>query len=214
MRRNPFVLVLSGPSGAGKSTFVSPLLQAFPSMRFSVSATTRARRGHEEDGREYHFLSPEEFRKRLEAGEFLEHAEVHGDLYGTLESDVSGALQNGHGVLLDVDVQGGVQIKRRRPDAVLVFILPPSMQVLEDRLRRRGTESEATIRRRLARAPDEIRCLHEYDYVVVNETVAETREALFAICRAEGLRRERLQDATGGGDVAADFLRTDSSSRS
>jgi len=189
-------------------------LQAFPSMRFSVSATTRARRGHDEDGREYHFLSPEEFRRRLQAGEFLEHAEVHGSLYGTLESEVTGALQSGQSVLLDVDVQGGVQIKRRLPEAVLVFILPPSMQVLEDRLRRRGTDSDETIRRRLARAPEEIRCLHEYDYVVVNEAMAETQEALFAIGRAEGLRRERLQGEGGGGDVVADFLRIDSSSRS
>jgi guanylate kinase len=183
-------------------------------MRFSVSATTRARRGHEEDGREYHFLAPEEFRKRVQAGEFLEHAEVHGCLYGTLEAEVSGALREGHSVLLDVDVQGGVQIKRRMPEAVLVFILPPSMQVLEDRLRQRGTDSEETIQRRLARAPEEIRCLHEYDYVVVNETMAETQEALFAIGRAESLRRERLQDESGGGDVVADFLRMDRSSRS
>ncbi len=207
MRRKPFVYVLSGPSGAGKSTFVSPLLQAFQDMRFSVSATTRPRRAHEVDGREYLFLSAAEFRRRVAAGDFLEHAEVHGALYGTLETEVRSGLDAGACVLLDVDVQGGVQIKRRLPDAVLVFILPPSLQVLEQRLRLRATDAAETIRRRLQRAPDEIRRLVEYDYVVVNAELDATQEALFAICRAEGLRRQRLQDSQGGSDVAAEYLK-------
>jgi len=206
VRRKPFVFVLSGPSGAGKSTFVPPLLQAFPELRFSVSATTRARRAHEEDGREYHFLTPAEFQRRVAAGEFLEHAEVHGALYGTLETEVRAGLEAGTSVLLDVDVQGGVQIKRRVPDAVLVFLLPPSLQVLEERLRRRATDGEETIRRRLRRAPDEIRRLAEYDYVVVNERLEATQEALVAICRAEGLRRQRLQDSRGGAEFVAEYL--------
>ena len=207
VRRKPFVMVLSGPSGAGKSTFVAGLLQAFPELRFSVSATTRPRRPHEVDGRDYHFLAAAEFERRVTAGAFLEHAQVHGERYGTLESEVASTLDQGASVLLDVDVQGGVSVKRRMPDAVLVFILPPSLQVLEQRLRQRGTEAEETIRRRLQRAPDEIRCLPEYDYVVVNDTLAETREALFAIYRAESLRRERLQDDGGGADVVAAYLR-------
>src|SRR5262245_59044641 len=160
-------MVLSGPSGAGKSTFVAGLLQDFPDLRFSVSATTRPRRPHEVDGQDYHFLAEEEFQKRVGAGAFLEHAEVHGARYGTLEAEVSSTLRQGLSVLLDVDVQGGVHVKRRVPDAVLVFILPPSLQVLEQRLRQRGTEAEETIRRRLQRAPEEIRHLSDYDYVVV-----------------------------------------------
>ena len=137
---------------------------------------------------------------------------MHGEHYGTLQAEVASTLGQGASVLLDVDVQGGVSVKRRLPDAVLVFILPPSLQVLEQRLRQRGTEPEATIRRRLQRAPDEIRCLPEYDYVVVNDTLAETRDALFAIYRAESLRRERLLDEAGGADVVAAYLRTTSAS--
>jgi guanylate kinase len=213
VQRKPFVLVLSGPSGAGKSTFVAGLLQTFDGLRFSVSATTRSRRPEEVDGRDYHFLARAEFERRVAAGEFLEHAEVHGERYGTLQSEVESTLAKGASVLLDVDVQGGVSVKRRLPDAVLVFLLPPSLQVLEQRLRERGTEAEATIRRRLQRAPDEIRCLPQYDYVVVNDTREETRAALFAIYRAETLRRERLVDDAGGPDVVGAYLRTATSGR-
>ena len=205
MRGKPFVLVISGPSGVGKSTFVHLLLQSFPELHFSVSATTRACRRGEEDGREYHFLGDAEFRRRLAAGEFLEHAEVHGALYGTLESEVRRALDAGHSVLLDVDVQGGVQVKRRVPDAVLVFLLPPSMQALEQRLRGRQTEAEETIQRRLRRAPDEMRSLCEYDYVVVNDSLESTRADLEAIVRAERLRRGRLTDDTGG--LAGEYVK-------
>ncbi len=208
MKRKPFALVISGPSGVGKSTFVQPLLDAFPNMKFSVSATTRARRSHEKDGREYHFLSEQDFRTRQANGEFLESAVVHGALYGTREADVRAALDSGHGVLLDVDVQGGVNIKKRLPDdAVLVFLLPPSMQALEERLRKRGTESDETVKRRLAHAPEEIRQMVEYHYVVVNDTIESTEANLMAICRAEALRRARLVDAAGGAAVVEEFLR-------
>jgi len=208
VKRKPFALVLSGPSGVGKSTFVRPLLDAFSNMQFSVSATTRPRRAHEQDGREYHFLSEETFRTRQANGKFLESAQVHGSLYGTLEADVRAALEAGHGVLLDVDVQGGVNIKKRMPDdAVLVFLLPPSMQTLEQRLRKRGTEGAETVQRRLAHAPNEIRQLVEYDYVVVNDSIDATQANLVAICRAESLRRSRLVDAAGGNAVVDEFLK-------
>lgn len=207
MQRHPFVLVISGPSGAGKSTFVQSLLAAHrDALHFSVSATTRARRKNEKDGREYHFLSDEVFERRLRQDDFLEWAEVHGGRYGTLRSEVQGALQTGRSVLLDVDVQGGVQIKRRLPEAVLVFLLPPRLQDLETRLRSRATDSAETIERRLKKAPDEIRSLREYDYVVVNDDRERTRARLEAIYVAEGMRRHRLR-ADDGGDVVDEYLK-------
>jgi guanylate kinase len=206
VRRQPFVLVVSGPSGAGKSTFVARLLKRFPDMKFSVSATTRPLRGGETDGLDYHFLSEAEFQRRVEAGEFLEHAGVFGDRYGTLRSEVFPALESGRLPLLDLDVQGGVRVKEQLPEAVLIFILPPSMAVLEARLRGRKTESEERIQRRLRRAPDEIRCLAAYDYVVVNAEIATTEAELEAIVCAERLRRARLTDDAGGPGVAAEYL--------
>jgi len=207
VRRNPFVIVISGPSGAGKSTFVHRLLERFPDLQFSVSATTRPRRGREVDGRDYHFLAEADFARRVESGEFLEHAPVHGARYGTLRSEVDAAMRAGRCPLLDVDVQGGLRVKQQIPDAVLVFLLPPSMQELERRLRERKTETEDKIQRRLQRAPDEIRCMSQYDYVVVNDKIEPTLADLEAIVRAEHLRRARLTDGTGGSDVAGEFLR-------
>lgn len=207
MQRSPYVLVISGPSGAGKSTFVQSLLEAHrDALHFSVSATTRKRRGNEQDGREYHFLSEAVFDERLAGDDFLEWAEVHGCRYGTLHSEVEGALRQGRSVLLDVDVQGGVQIKRRLPDAVLVFLLPPRLEDLEARLRARNTDSQDTIERRLKKAPDEIRSLREYDYVVINDDVDETRRKLEAIYVAEGLRRQRLEGDEGT-DVVEEYLK-------
>jgi len=207
VRRKPFVIVISGPSGAGKSTFVQRLLERFPELRFSVSATTRPLRGREVDGRDYHFLAEAEFVRRVEAGEFLEHAPVHGARYGTLRSEVETAMSAGRCPLLDIDVQGGLRVKQQIPDAVLVFLLPPSMRELERRLRERKTESEEKIQRRLQRAPDEIRCLSQYDYVVVNEKIEPTQLELEAIVRAERLRRSRLTDDAGGPDAAGEYLR-------
>jgi guanylate kinase len=207
VRRQPFALVISGPSGAGKTTFVQRLVEKFPDLRFSVSATTRPRRGGEVDGQEYHFLSTAEFEARVAAGEFLEHADVHGARYGTLRSEVFPVLAAGRCPLLDVDVQGGLRVKHQMPDAVLVFLLPPSMQELQARLRGRQTETEEKLQRRLQRAPDEIRCLSEYDYVVVNSSHERTQADLEAIVRAERVRCARLTDDAGGRDVAAEYLR-------
>jgi guanylate kinase len=207
LQRSPYVLVISGPSGAGKSTFVQSLLQAHPGeLHFSVSATTRQRRGNEQDGRDYHFLSDAVFDERLADDDFLEWAEVHGCRYGTLHSEVDRALAQGRSVLLDVDVQGGVQIKRRLPEAVLVFLLPPRLEDLEARLRTRNTDSTDTIERRLKKAPDEIRSLREYDYVVINDDIEETRRKLEAIYIAESLRRQRLHGEAGA-DVVDEYLK-------
>lgn len=207
MRREPFVLVISGPSGVGKSTFVQLLLERHQDLRFSVSATTRERRAGEQEDREYHFLGAAEFERRVAAGDFLEHAQVHGARYGTLKSEVLPVLAAGKCPLLDVDVQGGVRVKRELPEAVLVFLLPPSMRVLEERLRGRKTESEERIQRRLQRAPEEIRSMPEYDYVVVNDTVDRTHADLEAILRAERLWRARLVDDAGRPDVVEEYLR-------
>lgn len=207
MKRKALLFVLSGPSGAGKSTFVQGLLSQFAELHFSVSATTRPRRANERDGREYHFLEPAEFQRRVDGGEFLEWAEVHGARYGTLQSEVRSSLDKGNCVLLDVDVQGGVQIKRRVPDAVLVFLLPPSLEVLERRLRGRATDSEETIARRLHNAPGEVRALLQYDYVVINDEIESTLADIAAIYRAERLRRQRLVDAVGGTGFVDEYLK-------
>jgi guanylate kinase len=160
---------------------------------------------NEQDGREYHFLSEAVFEKRLQADDFLEWAEVHDCRYGTLHPEVDRALGSGRSVLLDVDVQGGVQIKRRLPDAVLVFLLPPSLAVLGERLRSRATDSTEIIERRLRKAPEEIRRLKEYDYVVVNADIERTRGQLESIYAAESLRCHRLQ-GDGATDAVEEYL--------
>jgi guanylate kinase len=209
LQRRPYVLVISGPSGAGKSTFVQSLLGNHPEeLHFSVSATTRPRRKNEQDGREYHFLSDAVFQEHLQAEDFVESAEVHGYWYGTLSSEVAVAMAAGKSVMLDVDVQGGVQIKRRMADdAVLVFLLPPNLGVLEERLRSRATDSQETITRRLKKAPEEIRSLPEYDYVVVNSEIEATRAHLEAIYSAEKLRRQRLQSSSEDESLVDEYLR-------
>jgi guanylate kinase len=186
-----FVVVLSGPSGAGKSSFVSDLLERPLDLVYSVSATTRPRRPHEEEGRDYFFLSQEEFRRRVKAGEFAEWAEVHGELYGTLKGQIDAALRSGRNVLLDIDVQGGQEVRRHYPDGVFIFVLPPSMESLERRLRGRGTDSEDRIRLRLENARREMESMGEYDYAVVNRDLAAAQEQVASIIVAETRRIAR-----------------------
>jgi guanylate kinase len=182
------VVVLSGPSGAGKSSFVSDLLGRPLDLVYSVSATTRARRPHEEEGRDYFFLSRNEFRRRVAAGEFVEWAEVHGELYGTLKGQIDAALGAGKNVLLDIDVQGGREVRRHCPDGVFIFVLPPSMESLEARLRGRGTDSEERIRIRLENARRELELVREYDYAVVNDDLATAQRQVASIIVSESLR--------------------------
>ena len=190
-----FVVVISGPSGAGKSSFVKALLGRYPrDLVYSVSATTRPRRAHEAEGRDYFYLGREEFQRRVGAGDFVEHAEVHGELYGTLKSQTEAVLRSGRNVLLDIDVQGGRSVRRIYPDGVFIFVLPPSLADLEGRLRARGTDSEERIRLRLENARREIEIAREYDYAVVNDDLEEATRKVLAIIEAETCRASRRID--------------------
>jgi guanylate kinase len=186
-----FVVVVSGPSGAGKSSFVKVLLDEGPELQYSVSATTRARRSHETDGRDYFFLSREEFTRRADAGEFVEWAHVHGEMYGTLRTQTDEALRQGKNVLLDVDVQGGKSVRQAYPDGVFIFVLPPTLEALEARLRGRGTDSEERIRLRLENARREIPMAREYDYAVVNDDLAAASRKVLSIVWAETCKTSR-----------------------
>ena len=192
-------MVFSAPSGAGKSTIVREVLRrgTVPGMELSVSATTRPRRPGEEEGRDYHFLCEEEFEDRKEKGEFAEWAEVHGYLYGTLRSTVEEALEGGKVLLLEIDVQGARRIREAFPDSVSVFVVPPSLDALEERLRRRGRDPEEDIRRRLESAPGELSRASEYDYIVINDDLEEAVRAVEAILTAEYHRTCRFK--VGGG---------------
>ncbi len=185
--------IISAPSGSGKSTLVGELLKRDPALLFSVSYTTRAPRGQEQDGRSYHYISRDEFRRRVAAGEFLEYAEVFGNYYGTHRSVLEEAEKQGRDLVLDIDVQGARQLKSQVPDAVSVFILAPSRQVLEQRLRDRSEDPDAVIERRLREAGEEIRNYVDYDYIVVNRQVQDSVETLAAIVRAERARRQRME---------------------
>ena len=187
----PFVVVISGPSGVGKSSFVEKLLDAGLNLEYSVSATTRARRAHEEDGRDYFFLSRDEFRRRIDAGEFVEWAEVHGELYGTLRSETERWLKAGKNVLLDIDVQGGQAVRKVYRDGVFIFVLPPSLASLEERLRGRGTDLDERIRLRLDNAVREIKLVSEYDYAVVNDDLGAALDRVASIIVAESCRASR-----------------------
>ena len=170
------------------------MLAAVPSLQFSVSYTTRAPRGHERDGDSYHFISRAEFEERIARGEFLEYAQVFGNYYGTHRSALERAVQEGKDLVLDIDVQGAGQLKSKLPDAVTIFVLAPSREILEQRLRARSEDADAVIQRRLHDAAQEIRNYCSYDYVVINNDLKESAETLAAIVRAERVRRTRIED--------------------
>jgi len=182
------VFIISAPSGSGKSTLVKSLLEREPGLIFSVSYTTRAPRGQEQEGREYHFVSREQFERMIAAGEFIEWARVFEDYYGTHRRYVDQGLAEGRDVVLDIDVQGARQLKEKIPGAVSVFILAPSREELEKRLRARGDVSDAVIRRRLAEAAREIRNFGQYDYVLINDDLQAASERLLWIVRTSRLR--------------------------
>src|ERR1700692_1921577 len=175
------VFIISAPSGSGKSTLTKELIERVPALRFSVSYTTRPPRGQERDGQDYFFVTREEFEQRLQRGEFLEHAEVFGNYYGTHSSELDRAASEGIDLVLDIDVQGARQLKGKIPAAVSIFILAPSREILEQRLRARSQDSDQVIERRLRDAAEEIRNYSLYDYVLVNREVAMSVDILTSI---------------------------------
>jgi guanylate kinase len=192
MQRRGLLIILSSPSGAGKSTMTKCLREWDPSIRFSVSATTRAPRPGEEDGREYYFRSREVFEQMVATGEMLEHAEVFGNFYGSPKGPVVANMESGVDTLFDIDWQGGQQIKQAMgEDVVSIFILPPSMAELERRLRSRGQDSDEVIAGRMSKSLAEISHWAEYDYVLVNDDPDAFEEKLRAILTAERQRRTR-----------------------
>ena len=188
------VFIISAPSGSGKSTLVRRLLETVPGLTFSSSYTTRPIRAGEREGLDYHFISREDFETRIVKGEFLEHAEVFGNYYGTHRSAFQQASLEGRDLVLDIDVQGARQLNIALPEAVSVFVLPPSRQVLEQRLRARSADSEKVIERRLRGAAEEVRNYTQYDYVLINNHLEESVARLQAIVKAERIRRGRMEE--------------------
>ena len=188
------VFIISAPSGSGKSTLVSRILANDAGLRFSVSYTTRAPRGHEKPGESYIYITRAEFEDRLANNEFLEHAEVFGNYYGTNREILRQAQTEGKDLILDIDVQGARQLKERILEAVSIFILPPSRDILEQRLRSRSEDAEEVIQRRLRDAATEIRNYRQYDYVLVNHRVDDSTLTLQSIVRAERVRRIRMEE--------------------
>jgi guanylate kinase len=181
----PLVYIISAPSGSGKSTLVNELLKSVDKLEFSISYTTRAPRGSETDGRQYYFVSRAEFEKMIAADEFLEHAEVFGNYYGTARRFLAEAAKNGRDLLLDIDVQGAAQIQKKIPEAISIFILPPNRKTLEERLRKRSEDREEVIQRRLLTASREIENYERYNYILINDRLEESIEILQSIVLAE-----------------------------
>jgi len=188
------VFIISAPSGSGKSTLVSRLITNVTGLMFSISYTTRPPRGAEVQGRSYHYISRTEFEAMVGRGEFLEWADVYGNYYGTHRRILEEARAQGKDLVLDIDVQGARQLECQIPEAVTVFLLPPSRQVLEQRLRARGEDREEVIERRLRKAADEIGNYKAYDYILINRDLDESDAVLSAIVRAERVRRTRMED--------------------
>lgn len=185
------LFIVAAPSGAGKTSLVRSLLKADQGIRLSISYTTRTPRPGEQDGVDYHFVDEVRFLQMLEAGEFLESAHVHGARYGTSRAWVEGVLAEGADLLLEIDWQGAAQVRSLYPQAVSIFILPPSPQVLEQRLRGRAQDSDEVIARRLANARGEISHVSEFDYVIINDQFDEAQSDLCAIVRTQRLRAEK-----------------------
>jgi guanylate kinase len=186
-----FPVILSSPSGGGKTTIAHKLLSRRKDLGYSVSCTTRPPREGEVNGRDYHFLAVEKFKRGQDAGEFAESAEVHGHLYGTLRAEVARVLSSGRHVIMDIDVQGAQQFSAAFPESVLIFILPPSADALIERLTARGTEDAKSLIRRFRSAKEELKSIDLYEYVVVNDRIDSAVAAISSIIDAEALKRSR-----------------------
>ena len=196
-QRMTTVFIISAPSGSGKSTLVHRLLNTIPNLEFSISYTTRPPRPTETPGVDYIFISRKDFEDRLARGEFLEYAEVFGNYYGTNRETFESANRQGHDLVLDIDVQGARQLKVAIPQAISIFVLPPSRDVLEQRLRSRSQDSEEVIQRRLRGAAEEVQNYTQYDFVLINREIEEASARLANIVEAERLRKVRMEEEVG-----------------
>lgn len=192
LRNNGLLIVLSGPSGSGKGTVLKELLEQNDNLALSISATTRSPRKNEVDGYHYHFLSMEGFQQKIKQQDLLEYAKYCGNYYGTLKSEVEKSLEFGKHIVLEIEVQGAMQVLSSMPEAVSIFIMPPSAEELKKRLVGRQTESQAAIDRRLAISIEEMKVASTYDYVVVNHDVSDTIQKIDCIIRAEQCRGSRM----------------------
>jgi guanylate kinase len=187
------VFIISAPSGSGKSTLVHRLLKSVPGLLFSISYTTRRPRPAETDGVDYNFITREDFEARLARSEFLEYAGVHGNYYGTNRASFEQAVQEGRDLVLDIDVQGARQLKVAIPEAITIFVLPPSREILEQRLRARSQDSEEVIQRRMKDAREEVRNYTQYDFVLINREIEAASAQLASIVEAERQRKARME---------------------
>jgi len=194
-KKKGLILVISAPAGAGKTTLCKRLLQAFPSFTYSVSFTTRPPRKNEIEGVDYYFVSQEEFKKMIKKEAFLEWAEVHGELYGTSAKLLDRAIEGEKDVVLEVDVKGGKRIKGKYPEAILIFLLPPSWEELIKRLKGRATENDEKTKQRLIRAKKEVKFLPFYDYFIINDDINKALQDLSTIINAERCRVNRISKA-------------------
>lgn len=192
--RKGLLIVVSGASGTGKGTVCKKILDEFPEVAYSISATTRAPRPGEIDGKEYYFLSRDEFKAWIAEGKFLEFADVYGNFYGTPLNKIEDRINRGEDILLEIDVQGALNVKRKCPDGVYIFLLPPSLDELKRRIEGRGTETPESLERRLANAVAEIKIGLEYDYAVVNDTVENAAAQIESIIAAERCKVARNTD--------------------
>jgi len=197
MMREGILFVISAPSGTGKTSLCKEIVDIFPTLRHSVSYTTRPMRAREKDGVDYHFVTPQDFATMVAAGVFAEWAEVHGNRYGTALATLEQSRIAGTDILLDIDCQGAAQLKTSCPQAVFIFVLPPSLAELERRLRGRNTDLPEVIARRINNARDELSQAHWYDYLVINDDFPQARDALRAIVLAESCRTSRLAGIIG-----------------